>query len=294
MELRHLRYFMAVSRSSSFTHASDELCVSQPTISHQIKQLEDEVGMPLFDRGARTVRLTTAGKAFMEYAKRALQEVDAGVEALQELEHLKHGNLTIGVLASLSTSILPSILADFAQTYPGIHVTMLQLPSILMEKRLREGELSFGIAYGPLATDRVIAEELFKERMAVIVGAEHPLFGKSSVRITGLPSYGLIMQTQGYISRQLIESAFLNHGLKPNIAMEMNAIEPILATVRRSGTLATVLSERLARTMPGLHAVTLMPHIVRTVSLFTRRHAHISPAARTMADLIKKNCGVRG
>ncbi len=288
MELRHLRYFLTAAQLQNFTQASNYLHITQPTLSHQIKQLEDEIGCQLFDRVGRSVRLTTAGELFKEYAKRALQEVESATDAIHELENLKQGRLTIGVFSSFSASLLPPILANFSTAYPGIKVTMLQLPTGEMEKRLHEGELSFGIAYGPPAAERVVAEELFKEQMAMVVGVNHPLFGQSKVRISELSKHSLIMLTPEYISRRLVETAFIASGLTPRIAMEMNAIEPILATVRCS-KLGTILSDRLVSTMPGLHPVVLSPPIVRTVALFTRQNAYVSAAARTMADLIKKS-----
>ena len=288
MELRHLRYFLAAAQSLNFTRASYELNVTQPTLSHQIKQLEEILGSQLFDRVGRSVRLTTAGELFMEHSKRVLKEVELAVQVTQELENLQRGKLVFGVFSSLSTSHLPPIVSDFSALHPGVTVTMLQLPTGVMEKRLREGELSFGIAYGPPASDQIVAEELLRERMALVVGAAHPLFGQPSVEIADLSRYGLIMLTSEYISRRLIESAFIASGATPRIAMEMNAIEPILATVRCS-KLGTILSERLVKGMPGLHPVVLSPTIVRTVALFTRQHAYMSAAAETMVNLIKKS-----
>lgn len=288
MELRHLRYFLAAAQLQNFTQASNYLHITQPTLSHQIKQLEEEIGCQLFDRVGRSVRLTSAGELFKEYAKRTLQEVDSATDAIHDLENLKQGRLTIGVFSSFSASLLPPILADFSATYPGIKVTLLQLPTGEMEKRLHEGELSFGIAYGPPVAERVVAEELFKEQLAMVVGVDHPLFGQAKVRMAELSKHNLIMLTPEYISRRLVETAFIASGFTPRIAMEMNAIEPILATVRCS-KLGTILSDRLVRTMPGLHPVMLSPPIVRTVALFTRQNAYVPAAARAMADLIKKS-----
>ncbi|TAM90394.1 MAG: transcriptional regulator CynR [Candidimonas sp.] len=288
MELRHIRYFLAAAHSQNFTNAADILHITQPTLSHQIKQLEEEIGCNLFDRVGRSVRLTQAGELFREYAKRMVREVDSATDAIHDLGNLRHGKLTIGVFSSFSTSLLPPILAHFSAAYPGIKVTVLELPTGEMEKRLREGEINFGVAYGPPAADQVIAEELFKEQLALVVGVLHPLFGKPTVRMEELSQYGLIMLTREYISRGLVEAAFAACGCKPHIAMEMNSIEPILATVRCS-SLGTLLSDRLVRTLPGLHPVLLLPPIVRTVSLFTRQNASVSAAARAMAALIKSS-----
>ena len=286
MELRHIRYFLAAARSQSFTVAADYLHLTQPTLSHQIRQLEEEIGCNLFDRIGRTVRLTQAGELFCEYAKRILQDVDSATDAICDLGNLKHGKLTIGVFSSFGASLLPPVLARFSATYPGIKVTILELPTGELEKRLREGELSFGIAYGPPAGDQVTATEMFRERLALIVGSSHPLHDEPSVDLSELRKYGLIMLTHEYISRGLVEAAFTTNGLKPHIVMEMNSIEAILQTVCCSN-LGAILPERMVRSIAGLRAVPLTPPIVRTVSLFVRQDASFSAAASAMAAMIK-------
>jgi len=113
MELRHFALLSGGGAVTGFTRASESLHITQPTLSHQIKQIEDELGIQLFDRVGRVVKLTTAGELFQVYAKRALLEVDAGLDALNELENLKHGRVTFGVLSSFGTFHLPPILGRF-------------------------------------------------------------------------------------------------------------------------------------------------------------------------------------
>lgn len=111
MELRHLRYFLAVADTLSFTRAAEQAHVSQPTLSQQVRQLEEEVGSTLLERAGRRVQLTPSGEIFRDYAQRALKEISSGTTAIAELEGLKHGALTIGVFESFTTSLLPPLLA---------------------------------------------------------------------------------------------------------------------------------------------------------------------------------------
>ncbi len=287
MELRHLRYFLAAAQSQSFTRASESLHITQPTLSHQIKQIEDELGIQLFDRVGRVVKLTTAGELFQTYAKRALQEVDAGMDALNELENLKHGRVTLGVLSSFGTFHLPPILADFNTSYPGIKITVLRLRTGEIEARLLDGELHFGVAYAPASTDQINVEPLFTDPVALVVGDRHPLVGCAGIALSALSEHELIMLSNEYNSRKMVDAILLANGITPRIVMEMNAIEPILATVRNSA-LATILSANLVDEMSGLHQIPLTPTVTHTVGIFTRRNSHLSAAACALVETIRQ------
>ena len=134
MELRHLRYFLAVADTRSFTRAAERLHVTQPTLSHQIKQLESMVGTMLFDRSTKEVELTDAGRLFKPYCERILKEIDASALAISELEGLMRGTLRMAVFHSFSHSMLPAIMSEFALRYPGVHVITRLVPRLDMER----------------------------------------------------------------------------------------------------------------------------------------------------------------
>ncbi len=289
MELRHLRYFLAVADTLSFTRAAATLHVTQPTLSHQIKQLEKEVNSVLLDRHGRRVHLTASGEMFREYAQRALKEINSATTAISELEGLRHGALTVGVSESFSTSLLPPLLAEFCDLYPGVHVTMRQLPTGQLEDQLDRGNLNLGIAYSPPATDKIVAEKLFDEPLMLVVGMKHPLAHRKKIHIAALHSEPLTLLTPEFPSRRLLEGRFSSVGVKPRIVLEINSIQATLATVRHT-KLATVLTERMALTVPGLSCIELVPAITRTAAVFWRQGGYRTAAARVMTDLIRKAC----
>lgn len=292
MELRHLRYFLAAAKSQNFTVASSQLYITQPTLSHQIKQLEDELGVPLFVRIGRSVHLTAAGELFRTYATRALQEVELGKDALSDLQELKQGRLTLGVLASFGTFTLPPILADFNAAYPGIKITVLRLRSGEIEKRLLDGELNLGVANTPACSDQIEVDPLITDPLALLVGDRHPLANCASIALNDIAKHGLILLTPDYSSRQLIDASFAENGVSPRIMMEMNAIEPILSTVRVS-SVATILSAALAKRWTGLHAVDITPTVARTVAFFTRRNSSLPVAAQALSEAIRQHVNPR-
>ncbi|MBX9809994.1 MAG: transcriptional regulator CynR [Burkholderiales bacterium] len=287
MELRHLRYFLAVADSLSFTRAAAGLHLTQPTLSQQIKQLESHLGTVLFDRVGRKVQLTAPGAIFRQHAERALKEIHSATEALAELEGLMRGTLTIGVFQSFNSSLLPPILAEFSATYPGVGVIVRQLPTGEMEDRLVKGELDLGIAYEPPNSDQIIAEKLFDEPLMLVVGSRHPYAKRREIHIRELRDQPLILLTPEFPSRKLLAECFASVGYRPRIKIEINSTDAILATVKCS-RLATIQTERMAKAFPGLHCIRLKPELTRTVAIFWRREGYRPAAARAAAEIIKQ------
>lgn len=292
MELRHLRYFLAVADSLSFTRAAAALHLTQPTLSHQIRQLEQHVGTALFDRVGRKVRLTAPGTIFRQHAERALKEIGSATAALAELEGLVHGTLTIGVFQSFNSSLLPPILTEFSAAHPGVSVRVRQLATGEMEERLVKGELDLGIAYVPPASDRIVAERLFDEPLVLVVGERHPYARRREIHVRELHDQPLIMLTPEFPSRKLLAECFAAEGYEPRIRIEINSIDAILATVKCS-PLATIQTERMAALVPGLRRIRLRPKLNRTVAIFWRREGYRPAAARAAAEMIKKAYGDR-
>jgi LysR family cyn operon transcriptional activator len=206
-----------------------ELRLTQPTLSHQIKQLEDELGTTLLDRVGRKVRLTAPAATFKEHVEHALKELQSGTAALAQLEGLLHGTLTIGVFQSFNSSLLPPILAQFSAAHPGVNVTVRQLPTGEMEARLIKGELDLGIAYVPPASDRIVAEKLFDEPLMLVVGDRHAYARRRKIHIKELRDQHLILLTPEFPSRKLLADCFASINCQPRIRIEINSTDAILA-----------------------------------------------------------------
>lgn len=287
MELRHLRYFLAVADTRSFTRAAERLHVTQPTLSHQIKQLEQMIGTVLFERSTKEIELTAAGRLFRPYCERILKEIESSALAISELEGLMRGTLRMAVFHSFSHSMLPPILSEFALRYPGVHVTARLVPRADMERDLINAELDMAVAYVTGDNDHIVAERLFDEELVLVVGSKHSHAARKSMPMRELASLPLVLLTPEFGARQFVDRFFAEKGLRPHVVLEMNAIEPILATTRDSG-LATVLSAGAIVDTSGLQAVRLTePAPKRTVGILWRRNGHRSAAALRMAEMIK-------
>ncbi|HZD89270.1 MAG TPA: transcriptional regulator CynR [Pseudolabrys sp.] len=291
MELRHVRYFLAVAETRSFTRAAERLHVTQPTLSHQIKQLEHLIGTVLFERAAKEVELTPAGRLFKPYCERIVREIDSGVLAISELERLIRGTLRVAVFHSFSHSVLPPILARFALLYPGVRVTTEVLPQVDVERNLLSAVLDFAVSYVEDDYDQIVAEDLFDEELVLILGSKHAFAERKAMPMRQLAKLPLVLLTPEFGARQFVDRYFADNGLKPHVALDMNAIEPILATVRHS-SLATVLSAGAVVDPSGLRVVRLTdPVPKRRVAILWRRTGHRSAAALRMADMIRAAYG---
>jgi LysR family cyn operon transcriptional activator len=287
MELRHLRYFVAVAEMKSFTHAAERLHISQSTLSHQIKQLELQLGTVLLDRVARRADLTEAGRLFKPYCERILKELDVGVLTVSELEGLIRGTLRLAVFHSFSPSLLGPVLSQFALHYPGVHVIARLLPRSEMDRDLLTGALDLAVAYVSEEVEHILAETLFDEELVLIVGPHHPLATRSKMPMRALADMNLVLLTDEFAARQFIDRFFVHCGLELHIVLEMNAIEPILSTIRNA-PLATVLSAGVISEASGLHVIRLTtPTPKLSAAVLWRREGHRTAAATRMAEMIR-------
>ncbi|HVZ51026.1 MAG TPA: transcriptional regulator CynR [Pseudolabrys sp.] len=294
MELRHLRYFLAVAEARSFTAAADRLHITQPTLSQQVKQLEQLIGTLLFERRSKEIELTAAGRLFKPYCERILKEIEQSRLAISELEGLMRGTLRMAVFHSFSHSMLPPIMSEFALRYPGVHVTARLVPRSEMERDLLSGELDFAVAYVGDDDEQLVAERLFDEELVLIVGARHSHAGRISMPMRELASLPLVVLTPEFGARQFVDRFFAEARLQPHIVLEMNAIEPIMATIRDS-QLASVLASGAIVDPTGLNIVRLTePVPKRTVAILWRRNGHRSAAAQRMAEMIKASYVAKG
>jgi LysR family cyn operon transcriptional activator len=287
---RSLRYLIAVAEHRSFTRAAEVLCVSQPTLSQQIKQLEDLLDVQLLDRSGRTVRLTAAGEVYLHHARRALVEMNAGKRAIHELQDLSRGSLRLG-MTPITDYLATPLLNRFNARYPGITVNTLEMPQNAVVAALTEDRVDIGIAFNSTfsteeCSDEIDSHILFIETLSLAVGKDHPLAGRQGpLSKHALEQEPLVMFNTEYALRRHIDLYCLDHGITLPIAMESTSLSVIIEIVRL-GRLATILPDTIACVQHGLYSVPLLPELPRhTITLICRKGAHQSPACRAFAEL---------
>jgi LysR family cyn operon transcriptional activator len=240
MELRHLRYFLAVAENCHFRNAAEELLVSQPTLSQQIKDLEAELGTALFERVGRRVRLTQAGETYREYARRAFSILEEGQAALHEFDELLRGTLTVGVVQTVNSYLTPAIVAKFIADVPFVFLRLLELTADEIEDGVLSGVLDLGVSFEPAVAREFDVETLFAEEFALVVHSSHSMSSCKRVRITDLGNVPLALLNRSYCTRRMIDAAFREAGVACRVAVELNSVSGLLA-VTESGGPPTIL-----------------------------------------------------
>lgn len=285
MEIRQLRYFLDIARTEHLTQSAQNLFVTQSTLSHGLRQLEQELGVALFDRLGRGLKLSQAGEAFRSYALRALKEVEAGRMALAEMDGLRSGRLTVGAFPTFLNSVAAAV-ATFNRDHPGVAVEVHSLRAALIEQMLLAGELDLGIASYPAEHADIEAEPLFDERLLLVVGQGHPLAGQRNMAMKALDGVALALLPRTFTMRRQIDEALREAGAKPLVQVEMEPVESLLSLCRH-GSLASIVPERAARQAPELQAIALSaPTMLRRAGILWRRGTSRSAAAREFAALL--------
>ncbi len=288
MEIRHLNYFLKLTETLSFTRAAAALHITQSTLSHQIKQLEQQLGCRLFDRIGRQIRITEPGRVLQGHAIRIVREVDASINALAALDGLIQGQLTVGVFRTFGSSPLPHVFAKFGAEYPGVHIKVRQLSLIDIERELLEGSMNLAIGYLPTSSDKITAEPLYAVTPALVSNRNHPLYKRSRINIKDLHGQDLVVLSREFPLRQLIDDAFARHGITPRIIMELNSSEAALSTVR-CGPLAAILTDRILDKTDTLSSIRLRdPKLSRTAAIFWARDNYRPRAAIVLAGMVKQ------
>ena len=246
MELRHLRYFVAAAEEENVSRAALKLNVSQPGISRQIHDLEDEIGFQLFERSAKALRLTNAGKIFLTEARAVLQHADDAVNKARAAIGVMHGEIHVGYAPSLTVQILPPTLRAFQEKLPNVRVALHDLSTGEMLEQLRNGKLQVALT---VRLDSKILRglefvELARYPMRVAVARKHPLAESKTVSLDQVSRESLIAYNRADYPEYhtMLDKLFATVGRKPRIVEEHDGVSGIVLAVESGGGFALVPS----------------------------------------------------
>lgn len=288
MELRHLRYFVALAECLNFTRAAERVHVTQSTLSHQIKQLEDEVGRTLFERIGKRVVMTEPGEVFLEYASKALREVDLGLGALKQDAAALAGEVRVGATHTFNLEFIPECVAMFLARHPTARAIVAELSADDIGAKLNEGALDLGIAYRPSAPSDLWFEPLYNEEMVLAVSKNHPLASRKRLRMVELHKQRLVLLPQVFATRALLDECFRGCGAEPIVVAEMNTIAPMLGLAARTDVGAIVASSA----MPAFSELSIIPlespTPIRTPGIVWRREVKQTVLMRSFSSIVRK------
>ena len=233
MELRQLRYFVAVAEERHFGRAARRLHMSQPPLSTQIRGLEDELGVRLFERSTRRVALTDAGRAFLEQARRTLRTAEEAREAAASGAGGLAGTLEVGFVSSATLSVLPDALRLFRERFGGVTLELREMTSAQQVEALYAGEVRAGLARLPLEAPGISVEPVFEEPLLVALPAGHPLEELERVPMQEVVDQPLIFFTQRLVPgfhAQIVE-LYQQVGAFPKVAQHAVHLQTIVGLV---------------------------------------------------------------
>src|SRR5699024_9268797 len=244
MEIKQLEYFMAVCKELHFTRAAEHLNISQPALSQQIRILENEMGMPLFNRIGKQISITEAGKVLLNHGQNIFFEVEKVRNHLDDLQNLDTGRVNIGGFLTVVTHLLPSAILRYHYLYPGIKLSVLGLRSDEIYKQLIDRDLDLGILMQDVENkyeNNLQSIPLFTEKLALAVPATHWLADKDSVSLQVLKETSNILFPRTYHTRQILDDYCYSLGFELHPFLEMTTMESIM-TMIASGAGVSVLS----------------------------------------------------
>ncbi len=285
MDLLSLRYFQVVARHEHISRAATELRVAQPSLSRTIARLESDLGVPLFDRRGRTIRLNRFGATFLRRVNRALTELDDARRELTDAAGLEHGTVAVASETLLSlTEFLPA----FRARYPDVELQLYQSTAERMARQLAAHEIDLCLASQDITGPAIRTVELFREPVLLAVPLSHPLAAHDSVPIESLAGEPIITTRVGYWQRTLTDRLFAAAGLTPNITVEGDELAAVqyLVTVGLGIGLIPEMSLR-SRAQTAVAWVRLdTPDSHRTLRIAWREDTYLSHAAQRFRDML--------
>lgn len=262
MELRHLKYFVAVAEEQNVTRAAARLHVSQPPLSRQMRDLEDELGVSLFEHGPKTIRLTPAGRVFLDEARAVLLRADQAIRAARASSATHRGEIEVAYAPSLTVEILPAILRQFQQQAPQVRVNLHDFSTQQMIAGLHRGTLNVALVIdpGPARLRGLNFEELYCYPMCLAVHPSHPLGSRRVVKLSDLGSERIIAYSKADYPEYHERLAKLFKSARPlRVAEEHDSSTALIASVEAGRGVALVPASLRCLTGPRLKLLRISP-----------------------------------
>lgn len=241
MELRQLKYFLKAKELLNFTEASNHLNISQSTLSQQIKQLEEEIGIPLFNRIGKRITLTEAGLLFTEFAFQSVQKSNEGLMMMKDLNKLNSGSLSIGITYALRHLLTKALIA-FSRQYPKIKINIAFGTTSELIEKLNTTELDFILTFKESDESDYDYRSLFFSPMTLVVAKDSEFSKLSSIALKDIMKLPLALPAKGYSTIQFIKGILKKEKLEPNVLIEINDIPTLLELVK-TGNWNTILTQ---------------------------------------------------
>ena len=284
MELLQLQYFLAVARLEHMTEAARSLHVTQSSLSRTIQRLEEDLGVPLFDRTGRKLRLNEFGSRFLIRAEKALFELAQGKQEIMDMSSPEHGTIELAVT---NASTLPNILREFRKRHPQIlfHVQMMTTQEMIT--LLHRGEVDFCLSSPPIEGDDIECKIVYIDPILVAVPKGHRLAERDKVSLLELQDEWFVGVKKGYLTRDLVDSVCKSAGFEPKYVYEGN--EPArLTNLVEAGIGIGFIPSTGVNPREQIHYLQVEGHeLAREIALLWHKSRYISQAAQEFRDVVE-------
>ncbi|TXK85174.1 LysR family transcriptional regulator [Paenibacillus sp. N3.4] len=244
MDIKHLTYLLEIVKQLNFTKAAESLHLTQPTLSKMVRSLEDELGVTLFDRSGKYIKLTDAGIAAVQQIQVIVQAVQDLHTSLNDVSNLRTGSIRIGLPPVIGTIFFPHVVAAFQKAYPQIDFQIIEEGAKKVESRILEGNLDLGVVVAPVDTDEFEIMPYLEEELALILHESHPLAANPSVPLLELRREPFILFPNGFAVRKHIMQACSTVGFEPRVTYE-SAHWDLLAEMVAANTGISILPQAI-------------------------------------------------
>lgn len=294
MELRHLRYFLAVAEELHFGRAAARLHISQPPLSQQIRQLEREIEVDLFVRTRRQVQLTEAGRMFVPEARALLDRLDVATRAARRVAHGETGVLAVGLIASAMYGLLPTLYRRFREKYPDVTLLLTELSTNEQVTALHAGQIHVGLARAPVADETLLAEPLAEEPFLVALPRGHPLAAQAALVLRDLAGEPFVLFPRqprpGWFDA--VQNACLAAGFRPSVVQEALELSTAVTLVAAGIGVTLVPAQAGALHLDDVVYRPLLPPAPTTKLVALRRQDAPPPALRFL-EVARQTVGSR-
>lgn len=290
MNMHHLSIFFAVAGTGSLTASARKLHISQPALSRELKVFEERLGVTLFERHSRGMRLTQAGEILSQYAKRLFELERAAEAAVRDIAGGQRGRLAIGASNTIGTYVLPRVLAAFRRARPEVRVTLFVGNTEQVSQGVDDLRFMLGFIEGPLHFEGLRTAMFQEDEIVPVAAPDHPLFGKRRLTIADLSGQPLLVRESGSGTREVIWARLRRWSFEENPTMEFGNTEALKRAAVHGGGIAWLpricmlseLREGLLRELPLRDL-----RIVRPLMVLSRESAPVQPVAEAFLHLLR-------
>jgi DNA-binding transcriptional LysR family regulator len=287
MDIRHIKYFESIVRNKKITKAAEELHISQPSLSSQIKALEQELGCKLIERNAREIRLTEPGIILYRHAAHILQEFENIQREMKDVKDTGLGEITIGIFPT-SVYWLPQIILRFKQRFPDVLIKIKEMGAEQIEDSIKNYDIHIGISSIPIQTDLMLFNPIFEEQLFLITSLEHPFRDLEIINISDIEHEPFILYQTGYQLRQHVLDSCEQAGFYPNVVFESGRLETICSLVMENLGVALAPESYIKfSAQKRLKVIKVRnPTPTRTICITTHQNRYLLPAVDELKSLI--------